>query len=436
MTSPIGNLLLAEQEEWATFVAGQCDCIPQLISVSPLDSDRRVYRCHRRSLKIRRLRGEAQDKRQFGQTLTAEYQALLHASEHGFCDPPSLSREPGWEVLQCNYVNGTPLSSVWPVEGWWRRTMFAVISIRIIFRLNCIGIYHGDLSSTNFIVTEDGAVQLIDFGDARITSPVQAVINEWKRFLFGRHGLLLRSLKTGLLRAFPATQTPFRRWKMRNATPLTLETSDPDYRELSRVWQAASRWNSTEGQWLAYSSLTVGGEHFPGQRPWLLRWTRIREHVSFRGKRVVDLGCNMGLLTSFAMLEGAKSATGIEGESQLVQAARDLAAVLGVDSQFLQADLDGPDLEELCRGADIVVAMSIFEWVEDKQRLLRIFSNCDEILYEGHDPLPMEKQRLRSAGFTTVIEVIRGDRGRTVLYDRKGIVPTQPIETSSASQLG
>ena len=49
---------------------------------------------------------------------------------------------------------------------------------------------------------------------------------------------------------------------------------------------------------------------------------------------------------------------------------------------------------------DIVVAMSIYKWVDDKERFLQYLSQFRSILYEGHDPDDIEIERFAKYGFS------------------------------------
>jgi 2-polyprenyl-3-methyl-5-hydroxy-6-metoxy-1,4-benzoquinol methylase len=144
------------------------------------------------------------------------------------------------------------------------------------------------------------------------------------------------------------------------------------------------------------------------------------QFVDFRDKSVLDLGCNIGLLPAFAMLYGARSAMGIDTDATLVEAATEVAAGLGVRATFRQQDLDSPQSwENDLAGADLAVAMSIVEWVSEPARLLRFLGKHREVLYEGHDSLMIESERLRSAGFSQIKTIAISDRGRPLLYGRK-----------------
>src|SRR5688572_15410152 len=100
--SNLGRLVLDEQQEWADFVARSFGSEALLTYVSPLDSDRRMYRHGSRIAKIRRLRRHPeQSRRQFGQDLRSEYEVMVHLSRiNQFDRRPSYEQRDEWEILE------------------------------------------------------------------------------------------------------------------------------------------------------------------------------------------------------------------------------------------------------------------------------------------------------------------------------------------------
>jgi SAM-dependent methyltransferase len=166
--------------------------------------------------------------------------------------------------------------------------------------------------------------------------------------------------------------------------------------------------------------MTLGDVLLPGERPWTLRWEAIRRAVDFRGTNVLELGCNMGLLSSFAMLEGATSAHGVDRDAPILEASRLTASALGVTPTFEQVDLANDlEWEERLAGRDVVVAMSVIHWLPNPGRVLSFLGTHPIAIYEGHDDLTTEIARLRQAGFSHVTSLLESERGRHVLLARK-----------------
>ena len=194
-----------------------------------------------------------------------------------------------------------------------------------------------------------------------------------------------------------------------------------DLQCLERAWSAAKKARANApGQHIAYYSLTYKNWHFLGERPWYLRWEYIRNNVDFVGKTVLELGCNMGLFSLFAMVHGAKKALGIDKDQEIIKVAEEIGKALRIDASFDCLDLvSDPDWEEKLKGSDIVIAMSLIHWVPNKQRILEFLGHHREVIYEGHEKLSLEMSRLKSIGFYHIKVLCETERGRHVLYARQ-----------------
>ena len=92
---------------------------------------------------------------------------------------------------------------------------------------------------------------------------------------------------------------------------------------------------SSPGRALAYYELDFGGLRLPGERPWAVRWRVLRQITALRGRRVLELGCNLGLLSIFLLKEaGAAAALAVDRDPLILeaaaQAARGLRRAAGV----------------------------------------------------------------------------------------------------------
>ena len=423
MPTELGFKIMQEQMEWQEFALRTFGEGVWLYYVSSLDSDRRVYRYGSKVAKVRRIRDNPeQSKRQFGQDLRREHAVLEHVDNSlGIRLEPVYTRSGEWEHLVMNYREGTPFTEAWSGKSLRGRLSLALRAARGIVDLNRSGVLHGDVVPNNLIVDSAGHVSLVDFGSATVASAAGAMLKEWSRIVFGRHGLLARSSKNLILRLAPATQGIYRKIRMGSVRPFKgSDSTNPDLKLLEEAWRESARWHTSLGAWLSYSSITVGGQYFPGQSPWLLRWNHISERVSFRSKRVLDLGCSIGLLSTFASLDGAASCRGFEADPSLVQAAKKIAQAFGAEATFETANLDElRPSDDRVQSPDLVAAMSIMEWVKDKENLLALIGLGREVLYEGHESLGIELNRLRKIGFHHVDLVSVSERGRPILHGIK-----------------
>lgn len=148
-----------------------------------------------------------------------------------------------------------------------------------------------------------------------------------------------------------------------------------------------------------YYDITVNDFHFQGSRIWKERWDIISKNIDFEGLRVLDIGTFLGFIPTFSLkYGGAIKATGIDKDN--LEPAKNIAKAFEVDSKFIYMHLDSEPYEEMIgTDYDIVFCMSVYYWVEQKQRLLNFLSQFPQIVYEGHDEDEIELERLRPLGY-------------------------------------
>jgi hypothetical protein len=129
------------------------------------------------------------------------------------------------------------------------------------------------------------------------------------------------------------------------------------------------------------------------------------------------------LLSTFLLKEGgASAALAVDRDPAILAAAAKVAEAFGVHPVFAQIDFDcDPHWEQrlLAFQPDVVVALSVLHWVQDKARFLAFLSRFDEVVFEGHDSSRTERDRLRRAGFAEIDLVDTSERGRPILVARK-----------------
>jgi SAM-dependent methyltransferase len=197
--------------------------------------------------------------------------------------------------------------------------------------------------------------------------------------------------------------------------------SDDRLTALADAWSAAAGSGANSpGRRIAYYSLDVDGLHLTGERPWVLRWDAISRCVDFRGKHLVELGCNMGLLSIHARLNGASGAVGVDISEGVIRAAAMAAEAFGVEMRVIRADFDcDEDWEDRVGGGDIVSALSLTYWLRDKDRLWRYLSRFSEVIFEGHEPDSETRDRFSGLGYTEIVEVGLSERNRMVYFARR-----------------
>ncbi|HQO78214.1 MAG TPA: hypothetical protein PLG17_06855 [Thermodesulfobacteriota bacterium] len=265
---------------------------------------------------------------------------------------------------------------------------------RIIQAVNSAGILHNDLFERNFLVGPDYELCLIDFDQAE---PAEGR-NDYD------HGFFYR--------------VP------RSVSGNPIHTNN----RLEAAWDIAARSNASyPGKYVAYYSLNVDGRYFEGERPWEERWSYIgpalREACggSLDGKKILELGCNLGLLSVWAAREGAQC-RGYEYEADILEGCRLVAEEFGVEQQcrWQQADFNRKEMTDAIEdGADVCTCLSVMNWVRNKENLIGLMSRQKVVLYEGHESDEVELKRLAQAGFGSVKKVAVSERGRSILLGQK-----------------
>ena len=304
----------------------------------------------------------------------------------------------------------------------------------------------------------NGLVYLLDFDQATTGSIYRATLRNYlglrigSRPVFGSWMTILRPLLKRLL----ATSAPriirkLRSWRAHKAAGELPQSVQPDRalpalaadaseaaNLLHRAWRLGQKSDANwPGAGVAYYSIEFESYRFPGERPWSHRWEYLRQIIDYKGKRILELGCNMGLLSCSLLREaGASAALCIDVDAEILEAAKMVAGAYGVKPEFQQQNFDNPaDWESglaLFR-PDVVFALSVLNWIEDKDRFIRFLGRFPEIIFEGHDELGVEMERFRRVGFDRITVVGLSERDRAILHCRKSAAETHVAPTVTST---
>lgn len=430
-----------EQKEWDDFVKREIGDDVQLLSVSTLSSDCRVYSMADKAFKVKRITPASVK----GRLNSLEDEFLIMNRVTSISSVPvtyNYKRSKGWELLEMSLISPLPIYD--PTFGQPRESLKDFVEvIKFAWSINMLGCSHGDFHFQNMGRNINGSLSVFDFDQAVIANP----INCWLRDFVGLGGcarptdisLVHRArkvqiiwpvfaafsyLRKGLVKIIRTFMASVGHQDKVLKSPLELRVElmkDADMDILAQAWTiAAGASASAPGSELAYYSLDVCGINFPGERPWTPRWEKIKNRIDFRGKKFLELGCNLGLLATHANLNGASVCTGIDIDSDIVKAASLVSRAFGAEVEFKQLNLDeSVPWEDELGGSDIISVLSVMHWVKDKVRLWSFLGRHNEIIYEGHESDSEAENNLRKIGFTQIFKIGESERGRGIFHATK-----------------
>ncbi len=339
-------------------------------------------------------------------TLEDEYHVLRRLDGlAGTPQQPEVKIGNGYRMLLYTRIEGVRLGDYLRQHSGQRRVWFRCIAAltQLLDQIHERGVIHCDITLENVLVAPDGSVSLIDFDRAAIAGlKADRAVDVHARPTDGIHACraLARDLIPELgLREEYARLAP----------------------ELRDIWKAAGITNANSpGEDIAYYAWNFGDLELRGERPWRQRWELIHPILKpfLTGARVLDLGCNMGMLSTHCALFGAARVTSVDHEGPIVAAAKRLAAVAGVELDAHVGDLNKPEFvaELAAQPYDLAIALSVVYWLQNKDAVLKLLASTPRVLFEGHLPPDEEVKMLHGLGFRDVKIVGYSERLRGLYF--------------------
>lgn len=334
-------------------------------------------------------------------------------------------------VLSYDYREGLTWNDGSLPNGAWVTLMIRLLVLAV--HLSTRGVAHNDIKPENILVNGSGIPTLLDFDQAaRVKRRTAFAANflGWNQ-LQPSHSSLLGMIKTRIRTRAPRLANRLENSKLVELIrdritriPSLPSNPTPQLRALHSAWQLARLSDANApGKLLSYYSIRVDGFVLPGERPWESRWAILSRAATFEGKRVLELGCNLSLLSCQLLTDkGATSACCVDSDSDILLAAEKVAEAYQVSPCYKRVNFDSPEAWEEDLSAfrpDIVTALSVVNWITDKERFFRFLGRFPEVLFEGHDSVSTEMKRLESVGFTVIDLIATSERDRPVLRARK-----------------
>jgi predicted Ser/Thr protein kinase/SAM-dependent methyltransferase len=322
-------------------------------------------------------------------------------------------------ALVMELFEGEPLSTVQSVSPLVKISLLVQLTA-LCHRLSLRGVCHGDIRPQNILLDSKGRLFLLDFDQA--LSGLRYWQAMWLNTV-GSAGFGDEMTVHGSIRTIGRSLS--KRWSLRHQRqmPSGRRVTTPAGRLLRHAWTIAIDSDANApGDRVAYYSFDHEGLHFGGERSWADRWRVLSQIADYEGRRVLELGCNMGLLSSFLLKHGkAASVLGIDHDLEIVASAKLVGSALGVSPELQVKDLEqrGVGQELLSFKPDIVFCLNVWNWVSWKGELEEILHAAPEVVYEGHDSVDVEKERLEAFGLRVDV-VTTTERGRPLLHGVRG----------------
>jgi len=409
-----------------------CERFPDIeniifISESDEDPSRKTFLLNDIVIKSRKLDDDRSAHLRYS-NLKEEYE-LLKLCEAVKGTPKALhyNKNDLYELLFLSYLPGTQLRNL---QLSFIQTVKVTLQVlKILVGLSGKGICHNDVTPQNVLLTGKNNASLVDFDQAVRTTFIKALAGNILGIKSGESKVsygLNTIFKDYLRKHFPNLLYSIKRLLGRNPDfenhKLTgiNDSADPRIKQLLDAWRLAQKSNaSAPALPLAYYAIDFEGHHFPGERPWRERWNRLKNVSGYTGKTILELGCNMGLLSIHLLKEaGAAKCIGVDHDKKILKSAKLISEVFEVNPELRQINFDSAkdwESDFLSYKIDIVFALNVLNWVNDKDRFLKFLSNFPVIIFEGHDTTEVERKRFEQVGFNTIEEIGYSERERIIL---------------------
>ena len=225
-----------------------------------------------------------------------------------------LIEDAGREILVVQRVPGRPLSSL--EVGWFQFAQVMLRLIRLVWALARRGVRHNDLRPENVIIAPDGRVHLVDFDQASTGSLAECLLAGLGLPVGGApvcNGLFAPLRERIQARLSPRLVRALRGRRLRAARTCPLPPlpagASASLRRLHEAWRIAAgadRLLTGTGD-----RLLRAGIRWPalaGRAPLGGALARLRHATTYANRRVLELGCNMALLSTFLLKDAERRA--------------------------------------------------------------------------------------------------------------------------------
>jgi precorrin-6B methylase 2 len=260
-----------------------------------------------------------------------------------------------------------------------------------ILEQKSFGVCQGDFKRDNFILDNDSICHVIDYDqaiyDERFIDMGNLQYLEWfNQFFVNRWKKL--GLNLGNIYNFGGFQKEEVLSMFKNNSFNLAETS---------IFKEQITTNTKSG---IYHSLNTSQIYINGARDLSSRLDALSNIKFEKDEKVLDVGCNMGLLGHYLHDRGCK-VTGVDMDKKIVTGAKMVANILNKDIQFKHLDLDTARIEE---EYDTICLFSVIHHVANFQQATEnIAQKCNRVILEcslqEHGAKPVQGRWMQSSGW-------------------------------------
>ncbi len=260
-----------------------------------------------------------------------------------------------------------------------------------ILEQKSFGVCQGDFKRDNFIFDDDSVCHIIDY-DQAIYDERFIDMNNVEYLEYFNRMFVDRWKKVGFNFADIYSFGGFKKEEVlglfKNNSFNLAETS---------IFQEQITTNTDSG---IYHSLNTDKVYIDGARSLDPRRAALDSIEFTKGEKILDVGCNMGLLGHYLHDRGCK-VTGIDMDKKIVTGAKIVANLLNKDIQFKYLDLDTATIEE---DYDTICLFSVIHHVANFQQVTEnIAQRCNRIILEcrlqEQGAKPVQGRWVRSSGW-------------------------------------
>jgi SAM-dependent methyltransferase len=272
-----------------------------------------------------------------------------------------------------------------------RRGFNAADMIFSILEQKSFGLCQGDFKRDNFIFDNDSICHIIDYDqaiyDERFINMGNLEYLDWFNKFF-----VNRWKKLGL-----NIPDIYSFGKFQKEEVLGLFKNDSFNLAETSIFAEQITTNTKSG---IYHSLSTDKLYIDGARNLDSRLAALNSIEFKKNEKVLDVGCNMGLLTHYLHDRGCKP-TGIDMDRKIVIGAKMVANLLNKDIQFKYLDLDTARIEE---DYDTICLFSVIHHVKNFQQVTEnISQKCNRIIFEcrlqEYGAKPVQGRWVRASGW-------------------------------------